>query len=160
MRCVQMKNVINLIKKLFKEIDWKYDFYEEDNVFATGIDMGNVLGNIKVFIFLEEDGYNVYLLMNTKVEKEKYAAVAEFLHRANYGLRAGNFEMDYRDGEVRYKTYVDFKNININEEIVVRSIFVGADMINRYGKGLMKVMLGLETAEKCVEECETLNDNT
>lgn len=34
-------------------------------------------------------------------------AMAELLTRINYGLSIGNFEMDYSDGEIRFKTSID-----------------------------------------------------
>jgi len=44
--------------------------------------------------------------------------VNEFLTRANYGLNIGNFEMDFQDGEIRFKTAIDV------EEVILRlSIF-------------------------------------
>ena len=49
--------------------------------------------------------------------------------------------MDYRDGEIRYKSFVNFKNIDVSQEVIEESIIVGAAMIDRYGKGLLKLML-------------------
>lgn len=106
--------------------------------------MGNVLGNVRMFILLEENSYNVYMILNSKSEGSNYPLIAEFLHRANYGLKDGNFEMDYRDGEIRYKSFVNFKNIDVSQEVIEESIIVGAAMIDRYGKGLLKLMLGEE----------------
>ena len=45
--------------------------------------------------------------------EEMRVPMAEFLTRANYGLRIGNFEMDFEDGEVRYKSSVDFEGIEL-----------------------------------------------
>lgn len=116
--------------------------------------MGNILGNVRMVILLEDNFYNVYMVMNNKVEEKYLPVVAEFLHRANYGLKDGNFEMDYRDGEIRYKSFVNFKNIDVSEEVIGESIIVGATMIDRYGKGLLKLMLGDESPEECIEFCE------
>jgi len=41
------------------------------------------------------------------VISSKRGAVAEFINRANYGIIIGNFEMDFADGEIRYKTSID-----------------------------------------------------
>jgi len=45
----------------------------------------------------------VYSLCNHRAPENKRAAIAEVITRANYGLNLGNFEMDYRDGEIRFK---------------------------------------------------------
>lgn len=150
-----MKKVIDVIKTFFEKNDWKYKYNEEDKVFVSGIDMGNILGNVRMFIFVEENHYNVYMVLNSKVEERYYPVVSEFLHRANYGLNDGNFEMDYKDGKIRYKSFVNFRNIDVSQEVVEDSIIVGAAMIDRYGKGLLKLMLGDGTAEECIEYCES-----
>ncbi len=49
----------------------------------------------------------IYSVMTEDVPSEQRSAVAEFLTRVNYVMTIGNFEMDYDDGEVRYKTSVD-----------------------------------------------------
>jgi hypothetical protein len=38
------------------------------------------------------------------VPEARRLEVSHFLTRANYGLADGNFELDFEDGEVRYKT--------------------------------------------------------
>lgn len=154
-----MKNVIEKIKSFLEKNEWKYQFDEEDNLFVFGLNMENVLGTLKIYLPIKRDNYTVYIILNSKVEEKYYNLAGEFLHRANYGLKNGNFEMDFRDGEVRYKAFVNLKNIDISEEIVEESILVGAAMINRYGKGLLKVMLGEGKPKECIEECEKDDDD-
>ena len=55
---------------------------------------------------------------------------------------------------VEQESFVNFKNIDVSEEVVGESIIVGAVMIDRYGKGLLKLMLGDESPEECIEFCE------
>lgn len=149
-----MKKMIETIKNFFSENEWKYNFDENNNVFVSGINMGNVIGNIKMYILMEETSYTVYMILNNIAEEKNYSEVSEFLHRANCGLKNGNFEIDYRDGEIRYKTFVNFANTDISKEVIEESLFIGATMIQQYGKGLLKVMLGEGNPEKCIEECE------
>lgn len=149
---------IDAIKAFFNNNEWKYNYNEKDNVFISGIDMGNIIGSVRMLIILSDKSYNVYMILNSKIEEQYFSIIAEFLHRVNYGLNNGNFEIDYRDGEIRYKTYVSFIDGNVSEEIVADSIIVGAAMINRYGKGLMQLMLGDGTPEEWVEYCERTND--
>jgi len=149
---------IDAIKSFFEKNKWKYDYNEKDNVFISGIDMGNIIGNVRMLIVLREGSYNVYMVLNSKIEEQYFSPVAEFLHRANYGLNNGNFEIDYADGEIRYKSYVSFIDGDVSEEIVAESIIVGAAMIDIYGKGLMKLMLGDGTPEECIAFCEKTNE--
>ena len=49
----------------------------------------------------------LYTIVQCRVPEEKRPTMSEFLTRANYGLRLGDLEMDFRDGEVRYKASLD-----------------------------------------------------
>lgn len=149
-----MKETIEIIKTFFEKNEWKYRYDEENTAFFSGVNMENVLGNVRLYILVDQDYYNVYVVLNSNVEEKYKLDVAEFLHRANYGLRNGNFEIDYRDGEIRYKTFVGFKNADLSEEIVTESIMIGLAMVERYGKGLIKTMVGEGTPEDNVDECE------
>lgn len=69
-------------------------------------------------------------------------AVAEFLNRANYGLVIGNFEMDYNDGEVRFKTYFDAQGFDITRKAVEVHVFANLSTFDRYNAGIMAVAFG------------------
>ena len=58
----------------------------------------------------EEPGrFIFYSVPAAKAPEARRAAVAEFITRVNYGMVLGNFEMDYSDGEIRYKTSASSK---------------------------------------------------
>ena len=103
-------------------------------------------------------GFNIYgyFPLRADPEDEKVMArISEFLHRANLGLRNGNFELDYRDGEIRFKTLVLTKEADeLSEETVLEHIgFTGA-MTTRYGPGLMRMIAGNCSPEEAVSRCE------
>jgi len=64
----------------------------------------------------------VYSVMTEDVPAERRSAVAEFLTRVNYVMTIGNFEMDYDDGEVRYKTSVDVEGDRLSM-VMARQLF-------------------------------------
>lgn len=149
-----MKKYIELIENIFKEMEWKYDYREDNNVFISGVNSNEMMGNLKMFIFMEENSCNVYWVFGHNVEKSYLPTVSEFLHRANFGLKDGNFEMDYDDGEIKYKTFVNFLNSDVSKEVLQRTMFIGVQMFKQYAKGLLKVMLGDEKVKECIEMCE------
>ncbi len=54
-------------------------------------------------IRLEAQHLVIYAYAPIKVLPETRLMAAEYLTRANYGMFIGNFELDFNDGEVRYK---------------------------------------------------------
>lgn len=152
-----MQNTISLIKSFFEDCKWNYEFDEDKNVFTTNINMGGIIGLLRIYIFVRDTDYRVYTILNSNAEKNVYTRVAEYLHRVNYGVHDGNFEFDYRDGEIRYKTYVNFEGITLSPGIIEDSIFVTIFMFEKYGKNLFRAMLENEDVESLVRDAEKEN---
>ena len=72
-------------------------------------------------------------------------------------MKLGSFELDHSDGEIRYKMYVDCGDdcdCMPSESVIRRSIEMPASMLEIYGDGLMRVLLGVATPEEAIEEAE------
>jgi hypothetical protein len=57
-------------------------------------------------------------MVQCRVPEAKRQAMAEFLTRAKYGLCMGNFEMDFGDGEVRYKASLDIADGELTAKMI------------------------------------------
>ncbi len=74
---------------------------------------------------------------------------------ANYGLVNGNFELDLRDGEIRYKTYVNCDGLeSLSEAVIQDSIYVGCVMMDRYGDGIAALAMGFSDADTEIKKAE------
>lgn len=82
------------------------------------------------------------------------AAVAEYLTRANFGLHLGNFEMDFEDGEVRFKTSVDFEGTGLTPALVRTLAYPAVEAMDRYLMGLMAVFSGAKRPAEAIAEIE------
>jgi len=103
----------------------------------------------------EEKGFfSFYSVCPINVPEDRRSTVAEFLTRANYGLMIGNFEMDYRDGEVRYKTSLDVENAEINLALIGNLVNVNLLMMDRYLPGILMCIYGNESAEAAIQSIE------
>lgn len=136
-----MKRTMELIENFFNDLEWNYTYDSENSIIKTGVDMTNALGNLDVYIRLRKNYYSVIVCLNNHVEKKYLQQVSEYLHRVNFGLNNGNFELDYEDGEVRYKTFVSFENIELSKNIVEASILLPLSMFEKYGMNLLLLML-------------------
>lgn len=83
--------------------------------------------------------------------------MAEYLTRANYGLRDGNFELDFSDGEIRYKVFHSSIDGVPSKELIKNAVYIGLWMLERYGNGLLSVMFGIQTPAEAIEESEKDN---
>ena len=60
----------------------------------------------------------IYWVSDTKVLERWRRLAVDFLTRVNYRLKVGNFELNMRDGEVRYKVSVDLEGGQLSSEMV------------------------------------------
>jgi hypothetical protein len=81
----------------------------------------------------------VYSVFTEAIPPGRRLEVAEFLTRANYGLMIGNFEMDLDDGDVRYKTSVQFESTDIEPERIRDVLLPNVVVMDRYLPGLRAV---------------------
>ena len=95
-----------------------------------------------------------YAVAPVKVPENQRIAVAEFLTRANYGMRIGNFELDFSDGEVRYKSALDFEGETLSDNLLKNSIYPAVQVADRYMPGLMAVAFGGKQPSEAIAAIE------
>lgn len=134
--------------------NWHYDTQKDKYLISFGMNLRCKLKSTKVWIEVKDTSIVVYSICPLNADPEDRAKVAEFITRANYGLLVGNFEMDYRDGEVRYKAVLSSKSVLPCMDDVERVVDVGFLMMDRYGNGLAKIIMGFGNPEELIKECE------
>lgn len=88
--------------------------------------------------------YSVYPVL---VPPARRPAMAELLTRINYGLVLGNFELDYADGEVRFKTSLDVEGTTLAPPLIRSCVYANVLMLNLYLPALVALLdEGIEPA--------------
>ena len=149
--------IANAINSYLKQDDWHFSFDEENGLFRFGLSLSSKIKKINYIVDVKEDEYIVYAIAPIgadEEDKKMMATMAEFVCRANYGLKNGNFELDMRDGEVRFKCFVDCESITPSKDMVQNSIHCPAIMFKRYGSGIVDIIFGNATATEAVNRCE------
>lgn len=142
------------IENFFREDDWKYQPIDENGIIKSGITLSSKLKRATIHVNVLENGFYVNVSPDLSADEDSRAAVAEFITRANYGLGHGNFEMDYRDGEIRYKTTM-YCGDQIPTFDQIKFLFYANIMtLDRYGNALAKVLFGMATPEEAIQEAE------
>ena len=95
-----------------------------------------------------------YSVLPLNVPADKLSAIAEFITRANYGMALGNFELDFNDGEVRYKTSVDVTDTDITSNLLRPMIYTNVLMMDKYMSGLMAVVYADMSPAEAVKQIE------
>ena len=156
------QNIANAITEYLTNNDWSFSFNDEKGVFEFGITIGGKIRKVNYLIRISDNEYIVYLTSPIGADKNNermMAAMAEFVCRANYGLKYGNFEFDMRDGEIRFKSFVDCSAITPTQEMVRNSIHYPAGIFDNYCDGIVGIIFGDLSAKEAVEQCEGRKDD-
>ena len=152
------ENIATSIKDYLDEDEWHYSFDEKAGRFRYTLTTKDKLKTISYTVNVHKDDYVVYAVSPLGADAEDedmLTRMSEFINRANYGLLNGSFEFDFRDGEIRYKTFVNCDGSIPSIDVVRGSILTPAAMFKRYGNGIVKIIFTDITAKEAVEECES-----
>lgn len=147
-------SLIERVRTYLRNDDWHFDHHPENNFLTMGFKGQHGTFRVVVRTREEEEQVAVYSLHGTAIPEEHRAEVAEFSTRANYNMILGNFEMDFRDGEFRYKTSIDVEGGELTETMFRNLLTSNVLMIDRYTPGLMRVLYSGISAEEAVQEIE------
>ncbi len=113
-------------------------------------------GKVNMLIIINDDRANCYASAPANIPEKSRANIAEAIARANYGLRAGNFEMDFDDGEIRYKTEIVQVELESEqfEERAREFIYRGVNIMDKYGDAFIKISLGFQSPKDAIAEVE------
>jgi hypothetical protein len=150
-----MNDLFDVVLSYFLEQGWPIEQHEELPVLR--LEYEGEHGSWFCYARVREDADQFLFLsiFPEKVPEDKLLSVAEYLTRANFGLNIGNFEMDFEDGEVRYKTSIDVTEESLTFGLIdplVKASFVSMD---DYLPGLKAVIAGEKTPKKAIEETMT-----
>ena len=152
-------DIVTSIKDFLEENDLSFAFDEQHGIFKLSVGIGGQIKHLAYIIGVRKDSYSVYAQSPISADagnSSMMAAVAEFICRANFSLQRGNFELDFNDGEIRYKVCVDCEGIVPTKGMISTSIYIPALMFRLYASGLFSVIFGNANAKDEIEKCNEI----
>ncbi|MEA5597120.1 YbjN domain-containing protein [Rivularia sp. UHCC 0363] len=138
----------------FKKDDWFFVPIEEQPVLQMSFQGNNGKWACYARAREEQRQFLFYSVLPTQAPENKLANVAEFIARANYGMAVGNFELDFTDGEIRYKTSIDVEGNQLNFDLIRNLVYTNVMMMDEYLLGIMAVIQGEIEVEEAILRIE------
>ena len=151
------RQIAGAVNDFLEGDDWNFSFDRDKGMFTFNLTIKSKMKKVKYYIDIKDDRFVVYAVLPISADTDDPAMMremAEFLHRANYGLLCGNFEFDFRDGEIRYKAFVDCDGIIPTKAMIRNSIYLTKLMFDRYAPGLEKIIFMGGRAKEAIQMCE------
>lgn len=148
------KQILEEIIDFFTEDDWPFTKIKGESVLLTAFQGENGKWNCSAKARVEQEQFVFYSICPVNAPENKRLAVAEFLTRANSGMIIGNFELDFADGEIRYKTSIDVQGDFLSFELIKRLVYANVMMMDEYLPGMISVIDGDVLPEDAIAQIE------
>ncbi|WP_051463694.1 YbjN domain-containing protein [Leptolyngbya sp. PCC 6406] len=132
--------LLTTLIQFFTEDDWSFTKLQGESALRTACQ--GEKGQWNCYAKVREAAQQVvfYSVCSLQAAPEQRLAVAEFITRANYGLIIGNFEMDWSDGEIRYKTSIDVEGDRLTPALIKRLVYANVMMMDTYFPGIQAIL--------------------
>lgn len=164
--------IFDTVAQFFRQENWYYEVRvdnSEEVVLRASCEGENGLLVCHAVVRIEEHQFIFYSSPQPFwVIPEYRKAVAEFLTRINFALAIGNFEMDFNDGEVRFRTSIsiDVEDSHLTVAQVKQIVYINVATMDYYLPSIKLVAFGYVTPERAFQEiqnqpsCHTEPDDT
>jgi hypothetical protein len=149
-----MAGIFSRLIDFMEEEDWNYEILEGETVLR--FNFKGRAGRLFCYADVEEekDWLIFYSYLPVNAPAEKMVTVAEFITRANRGMRIGNFELDFEDGEVRYKTSIDIEGGELTSKMIHNLLQANLYTMDRYFSGIMEVIYSEKEPKDLIQKIE------
>jgi hypothetical protein len=138
----------------FDADDWNYTKLDEGDAVVMGFIGDNARWQCYCKVREEQKQVMFYSIAPVSTPEPKRGEVSEFTTRANYGLIIGNFEMDFSDGEVRYKSSIDVEDAEFSPSLIRNMVYANVMTMDRYLPGLLGMIHGDLSATDAIAKVE------
>jgi hypothetical protein len=140
--CLDMQELHDALVSFFEGDGWAFNLLGEPPVLQLPFRGENGSWACVAQGRDEQEQCVFYSLCPVDAPEQRRPAVAEFLTRANYGLVVGNFELDYEDGEIRFKTSIDVADDRLSPALIRNIVYANVLVMDRYLPGILQVIYG------------------
>jgi hypothetical protein len=134
--------VLGALKDAFSELGWPY--VEQQGLPVLLSELEGPLGCWPFYarVAAEHGIVGFYSICPERVPEERRVDAADFLTWVNHGLAQGNFELDFEDGEVRFKTVMPIAGKEIDHEVVRRLVRANGLAMETYLEDIKALVSG------------------
>ena len=152
---INKETIVSGIRAALDDANLKYSFDEQNEVFQFSFKLDSKLSTTRVFIFARNSDYLIKavspiggVVANSKMMTE----IALLAVKINYGLVQGNFDLDFRDGELSFRIGVECTDLDeLPIAFVNTTVAIGVKMWEVYGACFLGVIFNNLDSEEALK---------
>ncbi len=148
------QQLFTVLVDFFEQDKWDFIQPEGETVLRSMFQGENGQWTCYAWVIEEKKRVAFYSICPVNVPEERRNILSELVTRANYCLLMGNFEMDFSDGEIRFKTSIDVSGDRITFALLRQLIYTNVLTMDQYLPAIMAVIYGNATPEQAIAQIE------
>ena len=149
------KQIADRIRHVLQEDEREFEFDKAEGVFTFTLPLNDCcIDSLQYYIFIHDDRYILYahppFRADLTVRRNKWQ-LAMFFLRVNYVLYDGSFQLNYRNGIIRYRIFHQCDHQIPSEENIRDAIQAAAYAYKTFGCGIAGILRHKMTAEYAFE---------
>jgi len=150
------ETILARVETFLKSDSWRYEPVE--GAPALRMRYEGQQGTWTVLVYARESlrQLSFYSVLPEPVPGDRLPAAAEYLHRANFGLALGCFELEYGSGRVRFRTSVDLEGGRLGDRQIRNYLYANVLTCDRYLQGLEAVVDESREPAEAIEMIEAV----
>ena len=150
--------IFQALVNFFTQDDWPFTKIQGKLALRLGFQGENGKWDCYAAAREEQERFVFYSICPQNAPESQRMAIAEFITRANFGIVIGNFEMDFNDGEIRYKTSIDVEGDRLSFALIKQLVYANIATMDEYLPEIMSVISGDIRTEKAINQIELTPD--
>lgn len=147
-------SLFQTVVNFFTQDDWSFMRIQGDSALRLFYEGKNGQWNCYTQAREAQQQFLFYSICPLQIPEAKRSEIAEFITRANYGLIIGNFELDFSDGEVRYKTAIDIEDKELSTEAIQKLVYTNVALMDTYLPGIIDVIENNISSDEAISKIE------
>ena len=127
-----MASLFQAVVSFFEDNDWPMSQTELKDVIKVPFKGSNGEWDCYARIKEKEGQFAFYSQLPFHVPEAKKIPVALLLSKINFGLLIGNFEFDFEEGAVRYKTSISVGDQALSFPLIEQMVYINGVTSDRY----------------------------
>ena len=134
-------SLLDAVREAIETLEWEPDRADSKSM---RIRIAGRTLNFALVVFTDDVArtFVCFAVLPIRVPEDRRLEVAEVIARINYRLRLGNFDIDFADGEVRYRAGCDVEGGKLTQHMVLTVFGNVCASVDRYGPAVLQVLFG------------------
>lgn len=144
---MKKEDVINTIRDILEEDDYRYDFNPEQDSIIFNLAMDNKLKSCRLVIGFAPHGFNIFAVSPISADDNCMDEMRKYLSMVNATLINGGFDL-HTDGDIAYRCWLSTGWLEkLPKEALFESLSIAFNFLRLYGDGIAAIAFGFSNAE-------------